>query len=54
MEHRPQAIRSADISVGFTDAEFLISFLLPFARTKADEAARAPGGHFVAPPFFAT
>ena len=39
MEHCPQAIGSADIPVGFTDAEFLISFLLPFAPIKADVAA---------------
>jgi hypothetical protein len=31
--------RSADIPVGFAGAEFLISFILPFAPIRADVAA---------------
>ncbi len=60
MEHCPQAIRSADIPVGFAGAEFLIDFILPFAPIKADVAAclckgrqvRAPGVSVYYPAFF--
>ena len=50
MEHCPQAIRSADIPVGFTGAEFLIRFMLPFATIKADVAARLCRGRQVRAP----
>ncbi len=42
--------RSADIPVGFTGAEFLISFMLPFAPIKADLAARLCKGRQVRAP----
>ena len=62
MEHCPQAIGSADIPVGFTDAEFLIGFILPFAPIKADVAAslcrgrqvRVPAASLYCPAFFRT